>query len=1007
MGRAASDGLSLLDHAKAAVRSRRCFFLLCMTCLSQAENLVKARLRAGLTAPDEHVILCTSPPPDDVVVDWNTPSSELLPRLRNVRLGDVGDVQHSVRLALSMWSTHTCARRSETWLEGQKPWLVRSQFVLLLTDASGLDGGVGVASGAGAPLASLLAQSAGHAAAAGGGNAAVFMPPSLPRAPDGISLLTPLGSAGETAAAGGGRVFPQPPPLRSLVSCLGSHLNRWGTRIYAMQFTGHGAADTPVHARLHALCAAGGGRAVAVPSLKSAIHKVQGIASKIQHAGPKIHLQIGRPGDECTVASLRSSSEQPMLLRARQITPRQLGGAANSQGLMDGMWPIPEPFMPCRGVTAVEEGSAGAASSKGGTRRPQQGVAEVPKHLVPPRPSHPTLVVLPDATPHNKEAVAHVLHRLSFPADVYDLQKCAVTDALFSAHASAAQLRNRAARAAAANGQVSPDELSASVAWSVAVAGSGTTRSWHIARRRQHALQTAAAAAAAKEASTSRRTPEAQWRQDSAISALLQEDSFFTGVLQEHGVETAPPPDSAGPWDELWRSNNTPLRTRCGFLAMSEDKLVRDIPARASASQGSKPLMGVLVLLPWDYPTLFELLTQLHESAQAMPRAAEVAWRRRHKQPYKPGSLPFLAHAAEAEPAWRQAFTDYLERVPGYYLVPLMSALAPYCLDHVVMDCLLPPGQQDIMAGLLRSHRHMPPMEALDWLNFAQKATEQLSAELRSQSRVPPLEEVTGFNDSLWSGDASDVSSVCSSGSVSSLMSAASGYSYAVSDDDDLDSARPGEAVLPTERTAEAMRSHSVPAQLMSNYASRVQYAAENNLRNPLAEDPDADRAEALRPLFGNPYAFQPGRRPGQRGLLLSQLSTAGGAHAPADEMDMLSSNDAALLSDPSASAPGGGGGGGASEVAASAADDTAHAGTHSAHGAVAESGIQASMSNMASLGQRLSRWARGAPLLLGSISVPPLKRDADSPAPTAAQLITAALKRKQAFESLQPSSES
>jgi len=957
----------------------------------QAESLVKARLRAGHTAPEEHVILCTSPPPDDIIVDWNTPTNELLPRLRNVRLGDVGDVQHSVRLALGMWATHTCSGRRDTWLEGQKPWLAESQFILLLTDAGGLEGGVGSSlQGAAAPFAGLLAQHTARSAASSATPAALFVPPSLPRSSCGVSLLTPLGAAGEGAS---GTVFPQPAACRSLVGALGSHLNNWGTRIYALQLKGHTPGTDEVHGRLHALCAAGGGRAVAVSSLKAALRRVQELLAKLQQTGPKVHLQVGRPGDECTISALSGSGAAPLLLRTRQITPRQLGGDMPGAGV----WPIPEPFLPCRGVTAAQEASAGAASSKGGSRRPQQGLEAVPPHVLPPRPPHPTLVLLPDATPHNKEAVAHVLHKLAFPADVYDVQKCAVTDALFAAHAAAAQLRNRAARAAATSSSTPPDELSASVAWSVAVSGSGTTRSWHIARRRQHVLQSAAAAAAARQASTSRRSPEAQWRQDSAISSLLHEDRSFTSVLREHGLpEPQLGADATGPWDELWQGHNTPLRTRCGFLAMSEDKLVRDIPKNPQgvAQGAARPVMGVLVLLPWDYSTLFELLSQLHESAQAMPRAAEVAWRRRHQQLYKPGSLPLLAHAAEAEPVWRQAFTEYLERVPGYYLSPLMTALAPYCLDQVVRDCLLPPGQQDVMAGLVRCHRHMPPMEAFDWLNYAQKSTDQLSGELCSQSRVPPLEEVTGFKEA-GPGDgagASDTTSVCSTGSVSSLMSSASGYSYVAHNQDDCEP--PVGGVQPTESTAASTLRHSVPAQLMSNYAQRVQHAAEHNLRNPTAEDPDADRAEALRPLFGNPYAFKAGRRPGQRGLLLGQLPTSSTTHAPADEMDMLASNDAALISDglpgaagplPPAAMPGAG-----SSIAAHT--------TPSQHTTAADT----SAAKLSALGLQLQRWAGGVPLALHGWSVPGMPPPAnDAPPPTAVELLMAALKRHNAMSNM------
>ena len=940
-------------------------------------------------------MLCTSPPPDDIVVDWSTPTSELLPRLRNVKLGDVGDLQHSTRLALGLWATHTCSSRQDSWLEGQKPWLARAHSIVILTDGGGLQGGTGGALNAPAqPFADLLAQQAAHIAEQAGAPAALFVPPTLPRAPPGLSLLTPLGapSGTATAAADGTSccVYPAPAATRNMTACLGSHLNSWATRIYALQFTGCASSSQRVSAHLHALCAAGGGRAAAVPSLRAALRRVQELDTKLQAAGPKVHLQVGRPGDECTIPALAGSGGTPLLLRTRQITPRQLGGCTPGAGV----WPIPEPFLPCRGVTAVEETSAGAASSHGGTRRPQAGLAEVPKHLLPPRPSHPTLVLLPDAMPHNKEAVAHVLHKLAFPADVYDVQKCAVTDALFAAHSAAAQQRNRAARAAAAMGHVSPDELSASVAWSVAVSGSGTTRSWHVARRRTHALQSAAAQAAVRQASTSRRTPEAQWRQDSATRGLVQEDGSFTAVLREHGAQPpAAGAEACAPWEELWREHKTPLRTRCGFLAMSEDKLVRDIPAgpQPIAQGAARPLTGVLVLLPWDYPALFELLAQLHESAQAMPRAAEMAWRRRHKQPYKPGSPPLLAHAAEAEPLWRQAFTEYLERVPGYYLAPLMSALAPYCLDQVVRDCLLPPGQQDVMAGLVRCHRHMPPVEALDWLAFAQKSTEQLSVELSSHSRVPPLSEVTGFHEVPAGDGSSDTASVCSTGSVSSLISSASGYSYASGILAEEGQHWEG-GVQPTEHTAESMTRHSVPAQLMSNYASKVQYAAEHNLRNPLAEDPDAERAEALRPLFGNPYAFGPGRRPGQRGLLLGQLSTTTTAHTPADEMDMLSSNDAALISESAAagrSPPGG-------SLAAGAASEMGHSTGATAHHA----GVQASAVKLAALGARLRGWTAGSQLQVSGGSLPPLPQGvADS---GLVQLLSIAVHQQAAVHAMQ-----
>lgn len=904
MGTKASDGLSLLDHAKISVSSTsawappHCQQQRAAT-RPQAEVLIKERLKKGMGLPGQNLVITTAPEPHSIIVDWSTPPAHILARIRNIAMGDVGDVQQALRTAHGMASVRAAADGTNTWLHGLRPWATSPHCIVLLTSAWTQHYPTPQAPMQQPPLPGLDSLMEDYAVALGGGAL-----PALPMPEAGLTLRVPQlslamrGGSLPCRALQPAPMFPLHAVCRLATAHLSASISRWDTRLYALALCGlrEGEPAPPLDPALRTVCVQGGGRAVSVPTLRVALSRCGELVDKLQSLGPKVHLQVGTKYDADGYPRLPpppNAHTTPLMCYARQIQPLSLsqGSAAEPRGL----WPLAEHFMPTRAPTTTT-----GHHSRGAGGEP------LPDFSLPPRPSMPTITVRPARGTEAPTITAHVLHVLDFPADVYTVAKCALSDALFADFAAAQKARNRQAKAVAARNaaaaaagdpgqaEVAPTQLSASVRWPLSLYGSHSSRTWHSARQKAHEIAVAAQQEAVRDAGA--------WRED-AGAWVVKEDAWVASQLNapapipvEEATARLRSRDLAGahdasqkhrasdaqgglssPWGDYWAEQSTPEVAEVGFMAMSSDPMV----GRLLSSQGlvgghhaASSVTGVLVLLPYDYRTLFKLLIDLSMAARALPPTAVRRFRSEHSYVSMTPGGTFLRHAVEKGGEWLTSFTKYMKQVPGYYLTSMYTALERYGLAQLMVSIVLAVPEPTVRGrgaahharNLSTAHSCWPAAPVQGWVEAATRGDAEAAAQLMGTSLVHPavVEQSTALTAPR--DDDDDTRSVSSVDSTSSFVSTLSGYAWDPAHDEAGEPAAASTGIRPAAGVAELSATHAEPVARMSNYTQAVQRTIAGGLRNPLQDDPDGDRLRRVRAFFGNPFAYRNGRRPAGAG---------------------------------------------------------------------------------------------------------------------------------------------
>lgn len=504
--------------------------------------------------------------------------------------------------------------------------------------------------------------------------------------------------------------------------------------------------------------------------------------------------------------------------------------------------------------------------------------------LLPPRSSVPDLAVLPYVSVSSRQ-VYEVLHGLNFRADVYRMQPSAATRAL-AQHCIAVRGQHAGPSAKAADGRRVLD----SCTWGVTVRGATCT-------------DTATAASAAL---AGRAAP---------LPAAAQYWPLQTPKLIGGACTREAPQDEW--WVRWWRTQPLPYCGLCGFMACADDPMVTPLlQARGWPESQMTTDSAVLVMLPWDFPSLF---STLHKLACDTP-GVDLSQRAKPFTQFPPFTAAIGSH-----PDLVAELQQYLLHVPPYYSNPVGTVLGRYGLGELFKDAGKSPVAQlgEVFEQALPGRRRIvPPLtpgitkDALAAMNAridSHKLIQALvaggsslhSARARWAERlftsmsdakflpgaahlamadanacleldtdegvrfVSPVEVLTSADDaaSMWSdARSSDSDEMDGASSVASTISVASSVHSVVARnaaagwyEGRVSRARGSQPGLKPSFSAldGPDQQHAVPVNVMMDPTSQVALAAKTLQRRAWVERPDEDRAVRAAFVGGSRYKPQ------------------------------------------------------------------------------------------------------------------------------------------------------
>ena len=216
----------------------------------------------------------------------------------------------------------------------------------------------------------------------------------------------------------------------------------------------------------------------------------------------------------------------------------------------------------------------------------------------------------------------------------------------------------------------------------------------------------------------------------------------------------------------------------------------------------------MLTLLPYNYPVLFKLLVEAARHLESSGHAPKQG----HPWVFQPKVLPSV---------WRQNFSTYLSRLPGYYWPPLKKGLKRFNLHTLIQD-IADGGRSYQVSSYLKRLRDSSKAETdRQMVKDDDKSTRSTGSKMKLLKK----DLLTTFSHSarraaFWAGDMA--------------------------------------RLTPTRRAFEEDAKHAIPILEMGSYQPIL--LQKEALRDPLGDpEPDEDtpaglRRRQLQVHFGNPY---------------------------------------------------------------------------------------------------------------------------------------------------------